>query len=299
VSLQLQFLREFINHCKDDILLLQSCINCLLARLADDNELVKTWTLRGLSNIISAGKVEVNKFSSTILTAMMSGLDGPSDNIALEALRGLDKVLNVVDETSVAPILVNLCLRIRPAFEKLNDEIRAAAFELFGGLSKFGRDTAQDIFREQIHDSLVSFLLHTNDDNHLVRAACKRSLRKLCDLLQSEEVNSVFNSKSFDDNMKLDYDAFLTELSKKLINNFHDRINFYVMGCVNFYQSNWEAIKSNAAYFTGCLLVSLPKAKRGIINREHVCSELVKLLKEKDTNVRSRTADALAMLYDY
>jgi len=229
----------------------------------------------------------------------MSGLDGPSDNIALEALRGLDKILNVVDESAVAPILVNLCLRIRPAFEKMNDEIRAAAFELFGGLNKFGRDVAQDIFREQVHDSLVSFLLHANDDSHLVRSACKRSLRKLADILQSEEVTAVFNSKSFDDNMKLDYDAFLAELSKKLVANFQDRINFYVMGCVNFYQSNWEAIKSNAAFLTGCLLVSLPKTKRGIINREHVCSELVKMLKEKDSNVRSRTSDALAMLYDY
>ena len=100
--------------------LLQNSVNCLLARLADEKELVKALALRGLSNIVGAGQDEVNKFSSTILTAMMGALDDPSDGLSLEALKGLRRVLDVVEETAVAPILVNLCLRIRPAFEKVH-----------------------------------------------------------------------------------------------------------------------------------------------------------------------------------
>ena len=35
------------------------------------------------------------------------------------------------------------------------------------------------------------------------------------------------------------------------IQDFSEKVNFYVMGCVSFYKSSWSEIKSNAALFTG------------------------------------------------
>lgn len=35
------------------------------------------------------------------------------------------------------------------------------------------------------------------------------------------------------------------------IDDFPDKVNFYVMGCVSFFKSFWPEIKSNAALFVG------------------------------------------------
>jgi hypothetical protein len=70
----------------------------------------------------------------------------------------------------MSPILVNICHRIRPAFDKPNDEIRAASFTLFGSLYRFGEGSARDPFYEQIHNNLPSLVLHINDENATVAA---------------------------------------------------------------------------------------------------------------------------------
>lgn len=44
-----------------------------------------------------------------------------------------------------------------------NDEIRCASIMLLGNLSKFG--SGEPIFKDQIHNVLVSLLLHLNDPN--------------------------------------------------------------------------------------------------------------------------------------
>ena len=47
--------------------------------------------------------------------------------------------------------------------------VRAAAFTLFGNLSRFGDGPSKSPFLEQIHTNLVSLLLHLNDPEHEVR----------------------------------------------------------------------------------------------------------------------------------
>jgi len=53
---------------------------------------------------------------------MMTGMDDrddPEDEITLEAMSGLSKVLAKLDENHVRQILINICLRVRPCFEKV------------------------------------------------------------------------------------------------------------------------------------------------------------------------------------
>ena len=47
--------------------------------------------------------------------------------------------------------------------------VRAAAFTLFGNLSRFGDGPSKSPFLEQIHTNLVSLLLHLNDPELEVR----------------------------------------------------------------------------------------------------------------------------------
>ena len=53
---------------------------------------------------------------------MMTGMDDRDDpecDLTLEAMAGLSKILAVVDESNVCHIFINICLRIRPCFEKV------------------------------------------------------------------------------------------------------------------------------------------------------------------------------------
>jgi hypothetical protein len=53
---------------------------------------------------------------------MMTGMDDRDDpdcDLTLEAMAGLSKILAVVDESNVRHIFINICLRIRPCFVKV------------------------------------------------------------------------------------------------------------------------------------------------------------------------------------
>lgn len=49
----------------------------------------------------------------------MSSIDDTNEVIALEAMNGLSKVFKIVEESRISPILVNICHRIKPAFDKV------------------------------------------------------------------------------------------------------------------------------------------------------------------------------------
>jgi hypothetical protein len=69
----------------------------------------------------------------------MSAMDDADEVIAMEAMGGLAKLFELVDEARIQPILVNICLRIRPAFEKPSNRLRSNAITLFGALYRFGK----------------------------------------------------------------------------------------------------------------------------------------------------------------
>ena len=53
---------------------------------------------------------------------MMAGMDDKDDiedDITLEAMSGLSKILAEIDESHIRAILINISLRIRPCFEKV------------------------------------------------------------------------------------------------------------------------------------------------------------------------------------
>jgi len=211
---------------------------------------------------------------------------------------GLSKVLAKVEEDNVRQILINISLRIRPCFEKDLPAVRAAAIKLFGNLSRFGDGPSRAPFSEQIHANLCSLLLHLNDESPEVRSSCKEALRELGPLLDSEAVNTMIQ-KNLQEGSSLHYGEFMNNLSKLVIVDFEDKINFYVMNNVNFFKSEWSEIKANAAMFTGFLLGNLSSSQRKHISKEHVCGELVRLLKDPATMVREKSAEAMSLLTKY
>jgi len=57
---------------------------------------------------------------------MMAGMDDkedPEDDITVESMSGLSKVLSEIDEKHIRAILINVALRIRPCFERVRDKL--------------------------------------------------------------------------------------------------------------------------------------------------------------------------------
>ena len=76
----------------------------------------------------------MSKFSTTILSAMLAGMDDkedPEDLITMEAMSGLAKIFDQIDEGHVRPILINIALRIRPCFEKVHAPMHVHTFLAF------------------------------------------------------------------------------------------------------------------------------------------------------------------------
>jgi len=287
-------LAEFINHCKHDPSLLQELIYKLLSSLVDPT--IKLQCLKGLGNIVSVGPEEANKYAPTVLDALMSSIDEINEVNAMQAMNGLAKIFELVEEQRMAPVLVNICNRIRPAFDKENDDIRSAAFNLFGSLYRFGSGSARDAFYEQIHNNLPSLLLHLNDSNETVRNACKAALSSLAALYRSEEVGNLFTSP-FND-----YNEFLNDVSIQLISSYPERLNYLVMTSINeYFKSSWDIVKANAAIFVGFILGNLPedKKKTANLNPGLISKAIISLLKEKDPKVRKACADAMSLMHNY
>jgi hypothetical protein len=129
-------------------------------------------------------------------------------------------------------------------------------------------------------------------------------------------MNELLTAPNMQPGRSLDYAEFLNDLSMILIEDYGNRINYYVMTCIEYFKSQWSTIKSNAAAFVGFLLGNLPVEKRkgtninpGLISKgllplkcvtgTNCMSALINLLKEKDPKVRKACADSMQYLWSY
>ncbi|RDD47071.1 Maestro heat-like repeat-containing protein family member 1 [Trichoplax sp. H2] len=296
------FFAEIINQrCLGELGQADIIINCLLSRLVDDNLKVRMFCVRGLGNVASVGREHFNAYSTTVLSALMSGIDEKDDSdcdITLEAMSGLSRIIAELDETHVRSILINISLKIRPCFEKSEEKVRARAFTLFGHLSKFGGGPSKVPFLEQIQANMVSLLLHLNENEASVVKACKFTLRSIGPLLNNSEIDYMFQKYLLDD-ATLYYGEFLNNLTRLLISEYKEKTSLYVTGATRFFKSEWEEIRANAATLIGYYLGNLPNELRETISKEHVCNALKMLLKDTSPMVRSGCATATSLLYEY
>ncbi|KFM62094.1 HEAT repeat-containing protein 7A, partial [Stegodyphus mimosarum] len=298
VSLFVEFLSQ---NYKGRQNLTEPLMNNLLGRLVDSSPTVRRLCISGLGNISMLDKEQIERYSTTILSAMMAGMDDREDpgcSITLEAMSGLSSILSQVAEEDVRNILINIALRIKPMFEKEKPLIRAAAFTLFGNLSRFGNGPSKEQFMEQVHGNLIPLLLHLNDEDKHVVKACKYSLRLLGPLLKSESMNNMFQKHLLDD-AHLHYGEFINDLTKTVIADFPEKVGFYATSCMSYLKSQFLSIQCNAVSFLGYLLGNLPVEKQNLIPKERVCSALLVLLKDQSSDVRIRAAEALSLLYEY
>jgi len=260
--------------------------------------------LRGLGNVALCPVDLANQYAPTILDALMSAIDDKLDDIALESMNGLSKAFGVVDESRISPILINIFHRIRPAFDNPNEKIRSASAHLFESLARYGRGKAKDAIYDQIHANLPSVIVHINDDSDDVKKSFRKALAATAPLLNDPGIDNILNQKHiFQVDFETDYTDFLhMHMSKALIKAFPNQLNNYVQTLINpYFESQWDTIKANAAYFVGCILGHLPEEIRKDvgINAGHTAKALISLLSAKSPIVRQRAAEAMSMMHTY
>jgi len=91
------------------------------------------------------------------------------------------------------------------------------------------------------------------------------------------------------------------KLAKELIAHFAQRVPYYLSQCCDGFRSQWDRLKANSAIMVGMLLGNLPPEKRdkATLNPGIITRQLISLLKERNSEVRQKAADAMGVLYTY
>jgi len=292
---------ELIAHSEKYPDLLKKLMVAMTEGLAEP--MLKLFVLKGLGNVALAGPDAANLYASTVIDALTPPLSGGDETLTLEAMNGLGKIFEVVDESKVSPFLVNLCAQIRPSFECPTKSIRAASFSLFGTLSRFGAaESCSERFNEQIHAVLPAVILHLYDEEEEVQHACKTTLRRIVPLTGAASFIELVENPMFDPKTPISsYEIIAEKIAKELIEHFSTRVPYYLNQCCDGFRSQWDRIKANSAVMVGMLLGNLPAEKRdkATLNPGIITRQLISLLKERKAEVREKAADAMAVLYTY
>ncbi|XP_054898054.1 maestro heat-like repeat-containing protein family member 1 isoform X1 [Poeciliopsis prolifica] len=288
------FFSELLNHhVATELMLIDVLMNNMMERISDPCCTVRMLAVRGLGNIAVGSPEKVNKYAKELLAAMSSGMeekDDPGKLITLEAMSGLSKVLLHLDKNNVHLLVVYIFMKIRPFLENDNDDIRCASILLMGNLSKFG--SGEQVFKDQIHNVLVSLLLHLVDPNTQVVKACKYAMRVCAPVVGSEQITAMFQNHLHEDK-SLHYGEFINDLTKYLIQDFPGMLNFYHISVIQFFKSNWPEVRAAAAMFIGFLLGNIQQEHLSHLNMGTISKGLVVLLQDPDPVVRVKAAEAM------
>uniref|UniRef100_A0A665TFB9 Maestro heat-like repeat family member 1 n=1 Tax=Echeneis naucrates TaxID=173247 RepID=A0A665TFB9_ECHNA len=220
------FFSELLNHhVVTELMLIDVLMNNMMERISDPCCAVRMLSVRGLGNIAIGSPEKVNilahfhtyKCTHSLWATVQlhcSCRDTHRKLITLEAMSGLSKVLLHLDKKNVHLLVVYIFMKIKPFLESENDEIRCASIHLMGNLSKFG--SGEPVFKDQIHNVLVSLLLHLVDPNPQVVKACKYAMRVCAPVVGSEQITTMFQNHLHDDK-SLHYGEFINDLTKHLV----------------------------------------------------------------------------------
>lgn len=290
-----------ISHIKNDREIVHDAINTLLSRSGTDEIVtVKTFALRGFKNMSKHPKEILHTYLTPVIGALLSCIEDDDEGIILESMISIREIFSIADDEYVSPLLVNLCVRLKPAFEKGNPKIRASAIRLFGALSRFCKGSQRDALLSNVHNFIPSLLVHLCDDVPDVCNASKEALRLLIPELNSEKTSELFlENPSFEEDATLEYDEFAESFAEVFVAEFPNHISDLVMNLnVYFKHDEWFGVVKASCLLTGYILSKINEDQRKRVNLRHTCSGLVALLKRSNAGIREKASKMLGLLYE-
>ncbi|EDW00462.1 maestro heat-like repeat-containing protein family member 1 [Drosophila grimshawi] len=280
----------------------------LSAALSDPNPVVRGLSLQGMGYVGQLGEHESSRFSELAIQALLKGVDDNVGdcliNIPLESMRGLSRILQALPSERVEPFHVSLAIRIRPFFGSYSMEMREAAIILFGDLCESKHDdgsssptSSMEALREQLFANLFPLLLHMSEIEPAIVTACKSTLRRVCQLLRAVRVNEIAQqhlSNDADQLNQLNYSSFVVDFVKVIAVELTEHIQDFIDSCMPQLRSQWPEVRGSAAIVIGILHNFLSEQNA---QTESVASKIAVLLKDEQTMVRVRAAQALGHFF--
>ncbi|XP_055482603.1 maestro heat-like repeat-containing protein family member 1 isoform X2 [Psammomys obesus] len=296
------FLAELLSsNVINDLMLLEPLLDNLTARLKDSSASVRRLVLRGLANIASGSPEKVRAHGPQLMTAMVSGLDDgdePHSLVALEAMVGLARLLELVEPWDLRLVLLHTAIRIRPFFDSEKVEFRTASIRLFGHLNKACHGDCEDVFLEQVVGGLVPLLLHLRDPQAPVASACKFALCMCVPHLECAELAAAFY-KYLQEGRSVHYGEFLNSTCKHLMHHFPDLLGRLVSTNLFYFKSSWDDVRAAAPMFTGFLVLHAEPEQKPQVDLEQLIAALQLLLKDPVPGVREKAAETLGRLVKF
>ncbi|XP_035296589.1 maestro heat-like repeat-containing protein family member 1 isoform X10 [Cricetulus griseus] len=296
------FLAELLSsNVVNDLMLLEPLLDNLIARLKDSSASVRRLVLRGLANIASGSPDKVQAHGPQLLTAMVGGLDDgdePHSLVALEAMVGLARLLDLVEPWDLRVVLLHTTIRIRPFFDSEKVEFRTASIRLFGHLNKACHGDCEDVFLEQVVGGLVPLLLHLRDPQASVASACKFALCMCVPHLECAELATAFH-KYLQEGRSVHFGEFLNSTCKHLMHHFPDLLGRLVSTNLFYFKSSWDDVRAAAPMFTGFLVLHAEPEQKPQVDLEQLIAALQLLLKDPVPEVREKAAETLGRLVKF
>ncbi|XP_076692216.2 maestro heat-like repeat-containing protein family member 1 isoform X5 [Callospermophilus lateralis] len=327
------FLAELLSsNVVNDLMLLESLLDNLAARQKDSSTSVRRLVLRGLANVASGSPDKVRAHGPQLLTAMISGLDDRDDPhglVALEAMMGLARLLDLVAPWDLRLVLLHTVIRIRPFFDsegwhltgthsyRLQEgqgeehctvtgqhlrqekvEFREASIRLFGHLNKACHGDCEEVFLEQVVGGLVPLLLHLQDPQAPVASACRFALCMCVPNLECEELAATFH-KHLQEGRSLHFGEFLNSTCKHLMHHFPDLLGRLVSTNLFYFKSTLEEVRAAAPMLTGFLVLHAEPEQQPQVDLEQLIAALQLLLRDPAPGVREKSAETLGRLVKF
>lgn len=296
------FLAELLSsNVVNDLMLLDPLLDNLTARLKDSSASVRRLVLRGLANMASGSPDKVRAHGPQLMTAMVSGLDDgdePHSLVALEAMVGLSRLLDLVEPRDLRLVLLHTTIRIRPFFDSEKVEFRTASIRLFGHLNKACHGDCEDVFLEQVVGGLVPLLLHLRDPQVPVASACKFALCMCVPHLECAELAAAFH-KYLQEGRSVHFGEFLNSTCKHLMHHFPDLLGRLVSTNLFYFKSSWDDVRAAAPMFTGFLVLHAEPEQKTQVDLEQLIVALQLLLKDPVPGVREKAAETLGRLVKF
>lgn len=283
-----------------DPVLLDSVIDSVLDELNGASQPVLVCSYRALASFAYLDHQQVGRHKDAVLEALMRGIekyDHEYQDVALEAMNGLSLLLPQLPHNTLAPIIIPLAITLRPFFEKEKVNLRCKALQIFGQLTTFHITSEKESLREQLLGNLVCFLVNINEPNSEVAHTCRATLFQSVQLLDSAPLTETVKKFIAEDlsSASPGYYNFLSELTESLVTSVPDNIHTLLMTALNYSKSSQGFVRANAALFIGLLYRAWQHEEPSLTGPMSI--RLLSLLKDSDSIVRMRAAQALSLIY--
>ncbi|KAI8014908.1 Protein SHOOT GRAVITROPISM 6, partial [Camellia lanceoleosa] len=231
---------EFVRYSDGFGSLLEQMVEAFCRHVSDDSPTVRRLCLRGLVQcmnfldfVLLIPSIHILRYTPEVLGVILALLDDSDESVQLTAVSCLLMVLESSPNDAVEPILLNLSVRLRNLQICMNTKIRANAYAAFGALSNYGAVGLQrEAFLEQVHAALPRLVLHLQDDDLSVRQACRNTFKKIAPIMELEGLFTLFNTHCFNSDHRSDYEDFVRDLTRQLIQHLAPRIDTYMASII-------------------------------------------------------------------